>query len=144
MKLLASLFALSLLITTPTMSAENSVTLPNLEGHWTGKTKEDVELSFAFTKTGQVTYKINDQKFKQTFPNGFVGKYKIVAGKPYSKIDITDFNNTPFKEMKLLGMFEVIDQNSIKIEFLRILAGQSPKRLKKFTKDAVVLKKANK
>lgn len=142
MKRLVSLIALSLIITTPLLSAENKETAPNLEGSWTGKAKEVVELSFAFTKEGQVTFQINGPKFQQTFPNGIVGKYKIIPGKPYSQIDITDFDKAPFNKTNLLGIVESIDQNTMKMEFKPNPVGSPPKRLEKFTKDAVVFKKA--
>lgn len=142
MKRLVSLFALSMMIATPLLSAENKETAPNLEGSWTGKAKGVVELSFAFTKEGQVIFKINEPKFKQTFPDGIAGKYKIIAGKPYSQIDITDFDKAPFNKTNLLGIVESIDQNTMKMEFKPNPVGSPPKRLEKFTKDAVEFKKA--
>jgi len=112
----------------------------DINGTWVGKAKDGTVLQYAFAKTGLVTWIVKHPKFKQAFPKGLTGKFKITMLKPYSHLDITDFNSPQFKGFKFLGIFKVINKNSFKLEAAR---NPTAPRIKNFTPDAIEFKLIN-
>ena len=129
---------LSLILLSTSVIAETSNF--NIYGTWIGKARDGTVLKYKFTKAGLVTWTVKHPRFKQAFPKGLTGKFKITMLKPYAHLDITDFNNPRFKGFKFLGIFKVIKKNRFKLEAAR---NPTAPRIKNFTPDAIEFKLIN-
>lgn len=112
----------------------------NINGTWIGKARDGTVLQYTFTKAGKVTWIVKHPKFKQAFPKGLTGKFKVTMLKPYAHLDITDFNNPQFNGFKFLGILKVINKHSFKLEAAR---NPTDTRIKNFTPDAIEFKLIN-
>ena len=112
----------------------------DIKGTWEGKARDGTVLQYTFTKAGLVTWIVKHPKFKQAFPKGLTGKFKVTILKPYAHLDITDFDSPQFKGFKFLGIFQIINKKSFKLEAARNPAGP---RIKYFTPDAIEFKLIN-
>lgn len=121
--------------------AEPPELLSNINGKWSGKAPDGTEISYVFTKDGQLTWFVDEINFKKTFPKGLVGKYKILVAKPYTQIDISNFEHPAFKSFTYLGIIENIDKHSFRMEAVPSHPMRQNKRPDKFTKSAVIFQK---
>jgi len=120
-----------------TTHAETSDLLSSIHGRWSGKTTDGTEISYAFTKDGQITWFVDEVNFKKIFPDGLVGKYKITVAKPYTKIDINGFEHPAFKNFTYMGIIESVDEKRFRMEAVPSHPMRKNKRPAKFTKAAV-------
>lgn len=113
----------------------------NIHGRWSGKAPDGTEVSYTFTKDGHVTWYVDEKNFKKIFPKGFVGKYKITVAKPYTKIDINNFEHPAFKSFTYLGIIKNIDKQRFRMEAVPSHPMRQAKRPDKFTRNAVIFQK---
>ena len=119
------------------MAQDEPGIIVSIQGQWKGKAKDGTEVKYTFTKDGCVTWYVGEENFKKAFPNGLKAKYAIRIVKPYAEIDIFDFEAEQFKKVRFLGIIEVLDARSFKMEGQPNLHGERPKT---FTEEAIVFR----
>ena len=139
MKAIAILCLLSFAQVTKAEPAKFHITI---QGRWSGSAKDGSEISYSFTKDGDVTWYVVDENSKPAFPKGLVGKYKITIAKPYWKIDIHKFEHPMFKDVTFMGIFEVLGEKSFRLEGVPSKPSNRGKRPQKFTDEAITFKAA--
>lgn len=137
----SALFALALIVIPPLVTGadEGQIHLA-LSGEWTGNAKDGTEISYSFGKEGTVVWRVNEKNFTQAFPEGLAAKYQIRAGR-LCEIDIYDFTDPRFKDIRFQGILEITDSRTFKMEGLPSNQGDRPKA---FTEDAIVFRVKNK
>ena len=127
------LFAV-ILITASWAVADDAAINVTLEGKWVGSAADGTTVAFDFGKDGSITWFVEKENFKNIAPKGLTGKYKIRVADPVWQLDITDFDHPKFKQFKFLGIIDVTDARSFRME------GRPGQRPKKFGTEAVVFR----
>ncbi len=104
------------------------------EGKWVGSAVDGTKVSYDFTKDGEITWFVEEENFKKSFPQGLKGKYKVRVAEPIWQLDITDFDSPQFKQFKFLGIITIVDAKSFRME------GRPGQRPVKFGDEAVVFR----
>jgi hypothetical protein len=130
-----------LLIALPVLSADEGRIHLTLSGDWSGTAVDGTEVSYSFSKDGRMTWRVKEREFMRAFPEGLKGEYELRPGKPLCEIDIYNFNDPGFKAIRFLGILEIIDGQTFKMEGRP--AHQGP-RLAKFSSEAAVLRGSKK
>ena len=139
MKAIAILCLLSFTQVTKAEPAKFHITI---QGRWSGSAKDGTEISYSFTKNGDVTWHVEEENFKRAFPKGLAGKYKISIAKPYWRIDIHKFEHAMFKDVTFMGILEVLGEKSFRMEGVPSKPSNRRKRPHKFTDEAVTFQEA--
>ncbi|MEM1177416.1 MAG: hypothetical protein AAGM22_03660 [Acidobacteriota bacterium] len=106
-----------------------------LAGAFSAVAADGTEVTYTFTADGQVNWTLSDEGFTQQFPDGIDGDYKIVPKEPHWTIDISNFNHPMFQGVAFLGILEVLDKNSFRMEGAPSRSGD---RLQAFSEEALV------
>jgi len=139
MRLLSVLIGLFLTAVPVVMADEGQIHLV-LSGDWSGTAWDGTEVSYSFSKDGSVVWRVKEKEFMQDFLEGLKAKYQVRAGNPLCEIDMYDFKDPRFMGIRFLGIFEVADGKSFKLEGSPSNQGERPKE---FSKEAIVFR-ANK
>ncbi len=135
MKSILSSGILLLICTTAVLAASDQ---HNINGTWVGTAPDGSIIKYTFTKDRGVIWKVSEKSFSKMFPNGLRGKYTISVKKPIATIDISAFKHPVFKEITFLGIFQLIDAKTMRLQGLPNTAGP---RLTRFNNQAILFKR---
>ena len=117
MRLASILVGITLvLFSIPFIKADEGQLQITLSGDWSGTAPDGTEVSYSFSKPGTVIWRVKEEKFTRAWPEGLKAKYQVTVGKPLYAIDIYDFSDPKFKDIRFRGILEVIDGQSFKME----------------------------
>jgi len=109
-----------------------------INGTWIGTAPDGSIIEYTFTKDHKVLWKVSEKSFSKVFPKGLRGKYIISHKKPISTIDISEFKHPIFREITFLGIFQLIDAHTMRLQGLPNTAGP---RLTQFNNQAILFKR---
>jgi hypothetical protein len=141
MKLCSILIAIILTTTGLIGMADEGQIHLALAGDWSGTAPDGTEVSYSFTKEGVVVWRMKEKEFMHAFPEGLKAKYQVRVGKPFCEIDMHDFSNPRFKEIRFRGILEITDAQTFKMEGSPSNQGERPKE---FSKEAVIFRSSKK
>ena len=105
-------------------------------GDWVGNLGDGTDISFSFKKDGTLLYVVEDAQYAAST----LGKYRTDSSTQPPTIEFFDFDAEAMKGLRQRGIFEFQRDGRLKLEFPK---GAEPAPLTEFTKEALVLSKAN-
>jgi hypothetical protein len=115
--------------------ADDAAINVTLSGEWTATAPDGTEVAYTFSKDGTLTWRVADPNFTGRWPKGLAARYRITVAKPLWEIDIFNFDEPSFKEIRLRGILEIVDSKTFKMDGQPSPRGERPKA---FGKDALV------
>lgn len=131
------LVAAALTLAASHASAQDEPIRVTLSGLWTGSAPDDTQIAYVFGYDGSVVWQVNEVNFQRTFPLGLKGKYQLRPGKPYWEMDLFEFGDPRFNEVRFRAIMEIVDARTFKMDGKPSSQGERPKD---FTKDAVTFR----
>jgi hypothetical protein len=126
------------LVTVSSAVADDAAINVTLQGKWVGSARDGTKVTYDFDKDGSITWYVDEENFTKMAPKGLKGKYKIQVADPVWQVDITDFDHPQFKQIAFLGIIEIVDAKSFRME------GRPNQRPKEFGPAAVVFRAQSK
>lgn len=106
-----------------------------LSGEWRGVAPDETVMSYTFEEPDKVVWRVEEEGFRQAFPDGLTAKYVIRKGEPFMEIDMYDFEHPNFEGIRFLGILEIVDDLTFKMEGTPSHEGDRPET---FSEEAIV------